>query len=180
MPHFSHKAHVRDYIKANHPTLKAIYVEPGFYMQNWSSNLKPKKSTDGTLVFALPVDQKTTLHMIDIEDTGPIVSAILNDPEKYVGQDICMCGDAIAFSDVPKVFTKVTGVPAVAKTLTEEEYRLGMQFAPKFIQDEFFAMFQWFQDFGYYGKDKDWTTGKKLTGLNTFEQWLKKNNWKGE
>ncbi|CAF4430983.1 unnamed protein product [Rotaria magnacalcarata] len=118
--------------------------------------------------------------MVDIEDTGPIITAILDDPEKYVGQDICMCGEAIQFSDVAKVFTKVTGVPASVKTLTEAEYRLGMQFAPKFIQDEFLAMFQWFQEYGYYGKDKDWTTGKQLTGLNTFEQWLKKNGWKGQ
>ncbi|CAF3193729.1 unnamed protein product [Rotaria socialis] len=180
VPHFAQKAKIRDYIKENHPTLKTIYVEPGFYMQNWLSSLKPKKSADGTMIFALPVDEKTTLHMVDIEDTGPIITAILNDPEKYVGQDICMCGDAIQFSDVPKIFTKVTGVPASAKTLTEAEYRLGMQSAPKFIQDEFFAMFQWFQEYGYYGKDKDWTTGKKLTTLNTFEQWLKKNGWKGQ
>ncbi|CAF4903470.1 unnamed protein product, partial [Rotaria magnacalcarata] len=61
-----------------------------------------------------------------------------------------MCGEAIQFSDVAKVFTKVTGVPASVKTLTEAEYRLGMQFAPKFIQDEFLAMFQWFQEYGYY------------------------------
>ncbi|CAF4126919.1 unnamed protein product [Rotaria magnacalcarata] len=180
VPHFAQKAKIRDYIKEKHPKLKTIYVEPGFYMQNWLSTLKPQKSADGTFIFALPIDEKTTLHMVDIEDTGPIITAILDDPEKYVGQDICMCGEAIQFSDVAKVFTKVTGVPASVKKLTEAEYRLGMQFAPKFIQDEFLAMFQWFQEYGYYGKDKDWTTGKQLTGLNTFERWLKQNGWKGQ
>ncbi|CAF4606458.1 unnamed protein product, partial [Rotaria magnacalcarata] len=57
-------------------------------MQNWLSTLKPQKSADGTFIFALPIDEKTTLHMVDIEDTGPIITAILDDPEKYVGQDI--------------------------------------------------------------------------------------------
>ncbi|CAF3401211.1 unnamed protein product [Rotaria sp. Silwood2] len=75
---------------------------------------------------------------------------------------------------------QVTGVPASAKALTEEEYRSNIQFLPKLLQDELFAMFQWFQEHGYYGKDKDWTTGQKVTPLNTFEQWLKKTGWKGE
>ncbi|CAF3046301.1 unnamed protein product [Rotaria sp. Silwood2] len=180
VPHFVQKAKIRDYIKEKHPLLKAIYVEPGFYMQNWSGSLKPQKSVDGTLIFALPLTEKKTLHMVDIEDTGPLVSKILSDPDKYVGQDICLCGDAIQFSDIPKVFTKVTGVPASAKALTEEEYRSNIQFLPKLLQDELFAMFQWFQEYGYYGKDKDWTTGQKVTPLNTFEQWLKKTGWKGE
>ncbi|CAF2391042.1 unnamed protein product [Rotaria sp. Silwood2] len=179
VPHFAQKAKIRDYIKENHPTLKAIYVEPAFYMQNWSSFFKAQKSPDGTMIFALPVDEKTTLHMTDIEDTGPIVSKILEDPDKYVGKDICICGEAIQFGEIPKVFTKVTGVPAIAKTLTEEEFRSGMQFMPKLAQDEIIAMFKWFEEYGYYGKDKDWTTGKKLTALNTFEQWLKKTGWTG-
>jgi len=175
VPHFTQKAKLRDYIKEKHPTLKTIFVEPGYYMQNWSNMFKQPKLDDGTVLFAAPIDQKATLHMVDIEDTGPIVREILNDPEKFVGQDICICGEAIHFEDIPKVFTKVTGVPAISKTLTEEEFRSGMKQASKFVQDELVAMYKWFEEYGYYGKDKDWTTGQKLTNLNTFEQWLKKN-----
>ncbi|CAF1445282.1 unnamed protein product, partial [Adineta steineri] len=36
------------------------------------------------------------------------------------------------------------------------------------------------EEYGYYGKNKDWTNGKQLTHLNTFEQWLKKTGWKGD
>ncbi|CAF1009207.1 unnamed protein product [Rotaria sordida] len=179
VPHFANKAQVRDYIKEKHPTLKAIYVEPGFYMQNWLGFFKAQKSADGTVVFAAPINEKTKLHMVDIEDTGPVVRKILDDPDKYVGQDICICGEAIPFGDIPKVFTKATGVPAISKTLTEEEFRSGVHYMPKPVQDEIFAMFQWFDEYGYYGKDKDWTSGQKLTALNTFEQWIKKTGWKG-
>lgn len=180
VPHFSQKAKVRDHIKSNHPTLKTIYIEPGFYMQNWLGLFKPQKSADGTMIFAAPVHEKTILYMVDIEDTGPIVSKILNDPEKYVNQDICICGDALPLNDIANIFSKVTGIPAVAKPLSEEEYRSIVQFMPKFIQDELFAMFQWFQEYGYYGRDKDWTSGQKLTAINTFEQWLRKTGWKGQ
>jgi hypothetical protein len=92
-------------------------------MQNWTGFFKTPKLDDGAVVFAAPMDQKAKLHLIDIEDTGPIIREILNDPEKFVGQDICICGEAIALEDLPKVFMKVTGIPAISKTLTEEEFR---------------------------------------------------------
>jgi hypothetical protein len=41
-------------------------------------------------------------------------------------------------------------------------------------------MYRWFEEYGYYGKDKDWTNEQKLTKLNTFEEWLKKTGWKDE
>ncbi|UJR29634.1 hypothetical protein I4U23_017182 [Adineta vaga] len=180
VPHFTQKAQLRDYIKEKHPNLKTIYVEPAFYMQNWQGFSKVQKLDNGTFVFAHPMDQKSSLHIVDIEDTGPIVRQILENPDKFVGQDICICGEEIRFEDVPKVFTKVTGQPAISKSLTEEEYRGATSFLPKPVQDEIFHMFKWFEQYGYYGKDKDWKNGQQLTKLNTFEQWLQKTGWKGE
>ena len=180
MPHFTQKAKLRDYIKEKHPNLKTIYVEPGCYMQNFSTFGQVTKLKDGTAVFSAPMDKKATLHLVDIDDTGPIVRQILENPEKHVGQDICICGEEIRFEDVPKVFTKVTGIPAIAKTITEEEFRSGMKYLSKPAQDDLFFMYKWFEEYGYYGRDKDWTTGKQLTNLNTFEQWLRKTGWKGD
>ena len=73
-----------------------------------------------------------------------------------------------AFEDLAEVFTKVNGVPSVSKKLTEEHFR--STFAPmsKLIQDELLDMYKWFEKYGYYGKAKDWTTGRKLTHLNTY------------
>lgn len=180
VPEFSHKAHLRDYIKAEHAALKAIYVEPAIYMQNWQTYFKVWKLDDGTIVFPCFFSQNAILHIADINDTGPIVREILNNPEKYVGQDICICGDVITFADMSKIFTKVTGRPAISKTLTEDELRALMSFMPKIVQDELMAMLSWIEEFGYYGKEKDWTTGQKLTKLNTFEDWLTKTGWQGE
>jgi hypothetical protein len=182
VPHFTNKANLRDYIKEKHSKLKAIFIEPGYYMQNWTGLFKAPKLDDGTVVFAAPMSQKAKLHLVDIEDTGPIIREILNDPEKFVGQDVCICGESIALEDVPKVFTKVTGIPAISKTLSEEEFRsaLKQMQMSKFVQDELVDMYKWFEQYGYYGKDKDWTNGQKLTKLNTVEQWLKKTGWKGE
>ena len=35
----------------------------------------------------MAVNQKTKLHLVDIDDMGSIVREILNDPEKFVGED---------------------------------------------------------------------------------------------
>jgi hypothetical protein len=149
-------------------------------MQNWQGFFKAQKLDDGTIVFAVPIDQKAILYMVDIDDMGPIVREILNDPEKFVGQNICICGEAIQFQDLSKIFTKVTGIPSISKSLTEEEFRSGMKQAPKFIQDQVFAMYKWIEEYGAFGKEKDWANGQKLTKLNTFEDWLKKSGWKGD
>ena len=180
VPHFSQKAELRDYIKEKYPNLQAIFVEPGYYMQNWNGMFKSPKLADGTVVFAAPIDAKVKLHLADIEDTGPLVREILNNPDKFVHQDVCICGDEIAFGDLAKVFTKVTGIPAISKSVTEAEFRSALAQMPKDVQDEIVDMYKWIEQYGYYGKNKDWTTGKKLTKLNTFEDWLKKTGWKGE
>ena len=180
VPEFSQKAHLRDYIKEEHPTLKAIYVEPAVYMQNWQSYFKTWKLDDGSIVFPCFLSQNANLHIVDIDDTGPIVREILNSPEKYVGQDICICGDVISFADMSKIFTKVTGLPAISKTLTEDELRVLLGSMPKTVVDELMVMLSWIEEFGFYGREKDWTTGRKVTKLNTFEDWLRKTGWKGE
>lgn len=149
-------------------------------MQNWITFFKTQKTDDGKVLFATPAEQKTKLHLVDIDDMGPIVREILNDPEKFVGQGICICGEALSFEDVSKVFTKVTGIPAVSQTLTEEQFRSAMKQMPQAVQDELVDMFKWFEEYGYYGKNLDWSNGQKLTKLTTFEQWLKKTGWKGD
>lgn len=150
-------------------------------MQNWQNQGKLPRTSDGNIaLFLAPIQTSTKLNLVDIDDMGPVVREILENPDKFVGSDICVCGEEITLDDVAKGFTKVTGIPAIAKTITEAEFREPLKQMPKVAQDDLFYMFKWFEDYGYYGKDKDWTTGQKLTKLSTWEDWLKKSGWKGE
>ncbi|UJR07991.1 hypothetical protein I4U23_012270 [Adineta vaga] len=94
-----------------------------FYMQNWTTYAKVSKSDDGVIIFELPIDLKTEFDMVDVNDTGRIVREILDNSKKFVGQIIDVCGDVMRFEDVAKIFTKVTGIPAISKTLGEEEFQ---------------------------------------------------------
>jgi uncharacterized protein YbjT (DUF2867 family) len=109
-------------------------------MQNWRNVGKLPKLDDGIVVFAAPIDQKVKLHLVDIDDIGPIVREILATPEKFVGRDICICGEEISLEDMSRIFTKVTGIPAIAKTLTEEEFRTAQKWLLKNAQDNIFGM----------------------------------------
>lgn len=180
VPHVTQKAKICNYIKEKYPTLKTVFVELGFYMQNWKNYAKLSKLDDGTSVFSLPVNQKTKLHLVDVDNVGSIVREILENPETFVSQVIRVCGEEISFEDIPKTFTKVTGIPAIAKTLTEEEFRESLNWLPKSALDALLDMYKWFEVYGLYKKDTDWTNGQKITKLNTFEEWLEKTGWKGE
>jgi uncharacterized protein YbjT (DUF2867 family) len=160
--------------------VKAIFIQPAYYMQNWQSFDKMPKLEDGTVVFASPMHPKTKLHIVDIDDLGAVVREILREPEKYVGKDICICAEAMTLEEMGKAFTKVTNIPAISKPLTEEECRLQWSHISPGTQTRLLNMYKWFDEYGYYGKEKDWSTGKQLVSLNTFEQWLKKSGWRGD
>ena len=70
-----------------------------------------KKLDDGvTVEFALPfIDESCELYQIDIDDIGPLVAEILEQPDRYVGQVLMCVGEVLEFRRVPEIFTKVTG-----------------------------------------------------------------------
>jgi uncharacterized protein YbjT (DUF2867 family) len=149
-------------------------------MQNWQTLFKPTKSDDGTLVFTAPIDSQTKLHLLDIEDIGPVVREILTNPETFIGHDICISGDSIRFADISKVFTKVTGKAAISKKINEEEFRSMLFEMPMAAQDDVVDSYEWFEEYDSYCKDKDWATGQNLWKLKTFEEWLKQTGWQGD
>jgi uncharacterized protein YbjT (DUF2867 family) len=126
VPHVTQKAKICDYIKEKYPDLKTIFVELAFYMQNWKNYAKLSKLDDGTAVFSLPMDQKAKLRMVDVDNVGAIVREILENPETFVGEVLRLCGDEISLEDISKTFTKVTGIPAISKTLTSEEFHASL------------------------------------------------------
>nr|ACD54624.1 NmrA-like protein [Adineta vaga] len=169
-----------NYIIEKYPNMKSIFVRIVFYMQNWTTYAKVSKSDDGVIIFELPIDLKTEFDMVDVNDTGRIVREILDNSEKFVGQIIDVCGDVMRFEDVAKIFTKVTGIPAISKTLGEEEFRARLNWLPKNAQTDLIDMYTWFELYGSYSKENQWKNEQIVTKLNTFEDWLRTTGWKGE
>ncbi len=155
------KAEISDYIKEKYPELKTIFIQLPFYMQKWKTYAKLSKLDDGTAVFSLPMNETAKLRMVNVDNVGPIVREILENPEAFVGQAIHISGDEIAVEDISKVFTKVTGIPAIFKTLTSEEFRARLSWLPKIAVDDLLDMYKWVEIHRLYQKDLDWTNGQK-------------------
>lgn len=149
-------------------------------MQNWDSYAKTSKLADGTVVFPLPINIKSKLYLVDVDDTGVIVRKVLENPDQYLGQMIYVVGEEIKFGDVPKVFTKVTGIPAVAKALTNEEFQQQIQWLPINAQHDLRAMYKFLEEYDPYDTTTTGIHGRNLVELNTFEQWMRKTGWKGD
>ena len=107
----TNKADVQEYLTAKCSSVKSIFVKPAFYFQNWTGFSMPKKLDDGvTVEFTLPfISESCDHYQVDIEDMGPLVAQILEQPDKYVGQVLMCVGDVLKFGSVPKIFSKITG-----------------------------------------------------------------------
>lgn len=149
-------------------------------MQNWKSYAKVFKLDDGTVVFPLPCTQKAKLPLVDINDLGSVARVVLESPEKFVGRVVYVCGQEISFEDVSKTFTKVTGIPAISKTLTREEFCASLSFLSQNMLNELLDMYQLYEIPDSYGNYALRINAQKLAKLNTFEEWLKKTGWKGD
>jgi uncharacterized protein YbjT (DUF2867 family) len=167
--HFTLKAEIEAY--ARHAGLPhVIFVEPGCYMQNFQSMMKPRKNADGSVTFSMALKPNTPLYMIDINDMGPAVAAILRDPKKWDGRTIPLCGSALTLDKIVSMFTESTGIKAKAEYVPEAQ--LTMQ------NKEMGEMFQWFNDYGYFGPGADLDTCNQLCKMTSFNDWAKKTNWK--
>jgi uncharacterized protein YbjT (DUF2867 family) len=186
--HFETKAKVRDYIKANYPQLKGIYIRAGSFMQNWRNfNLTQLSQDNSTVEFVSPLmTANTPILQADIDDIGPLVREVLTkNPDQYVNSphDICLCGEVITMGQMVEAFAQATGRKARLLEMSEAQFR---QWAterhfPKVVQDDLIVMYDWFakDPNGYFG-NQDWSSGKKIVPtLHTFGEWVKKSGWKG-
>ncbi|KAM3578670.1 hypothetical protein VKS41_008870 [Umbelopsis sp. WA50703] len=170
--HFNGKYEVEEYVRQI--GLPAIYIYVACYMSNFGF-LPRVKDDNGNQTLKLPeVEQGTYLDLVDAAaDTGALVKAVLEDPEKYHGQRIPVVGERITVKDVAATYSKVTDVPTHINTATKEEFG---------NNDEICEMWAWFRDFGLYGNTygpngEGAVEAAKATGFRgtTFEEFLQKN-----
>jgi len=167
--HFTNKAVVEDYVRAI-PEFTSSFVALGCYSENFTTAFwAPKKDADGTWIFSAPIKADTELPLVDTDDTGPTVLAILGDKERFSGKVVEVTGPYITPTEIAEVFTKVTGLPA---KYVESENN------PQILGNEFSEMCAFFDKCGYYNKrDLEW---RDFYNYTTWEEYLKKTNFRPE
>jgi uncharacterized protein YbjT (DUF2867 family) len=152
--------------------LKTIAVAPAFYFSNWLHAFAPSKADDGALEWKVPFIPQTYITAYDVAETGAIVEATLENPEKWVGQFIPLVGTHKPAQEYVDDIARVGGFKTRLVTIPREIYS---NFFPGAA--EIADMCGWFEEFQYYGPGADLESGKTITGgkISSWDNYLAKN-----
>ncbi|KAH8689012.1 hypothetical protein BGW36DRAFT_391567 [Talaromyces proteolyticus] len=172
--HFDSKYEAEQYIRTL--PIKSAFFAPGTFMQNFTTHMSPRPAGDGTYTWPGVVKSDTDWAMIDIEDTGKYVAAILAEPEKFEGKVLSAATKIYKTEELAQIIGHVTGKPVKYVQVPVDAYKKHL---PPAAADPLVEMLLYIQDFGYYGpgtKEKiDWTAKIARGKLTTFEEHVAKN-----
>jgi hypothetical protein len=146
--------------------------------------------SDGTRVFANPFSVGP-VPLIALSDVGFWVRYTFDHRLEMSGRDFQLASDWVSYDTLPSIFTKVTGLPAVYKPLSVDEWfdYIGpgkdLPFASEGLssrtyRDNFTCWFHWWRDSSRLLKiDMDWIRSVH-PGSMTVEDFIRSSGWDGK
>ncbi|KAH8691586.1 NmrA family transcriptional regulator [Talaromyces proteolyticus] len=161
---FDCNAEVEDHIRKL--PIKSAFLASGPFMKNSHTNMKPRSVDDGTSVLANIIDPNTKLPLINIEETGKYVAAILANPDQFEGKVLCGVTQLNTTEEVVQIMSKNSGNKVADNQLPEPVFR---NILPPTMVDYLFDMLLYIQDFGYCGsRTEDLVAWSAANYLATF------------
>ena len=77
------------------------------YYDNFASYFKAQPQPDGTYAITLPMNGP--MYTIAVDDGGPVVASVFNNPGEFLGKKIGIAGDLKTIDEYATVISKVTG-----------------------------------------------------------------------
>jgi len=172
IPHLTNKAKVEEYAR-NQGFPYHTYVAAAFYFQNWGTFFQPSKNSDGSYTWTLPV--KSDWHVIqgDVHEIGLLVTTAFKNPKGWGNGDFIAQGtENVTWGQVMQSFEKNWGVKVTLNSVSKET------FAKNPGGEELAEMFEWFEEYGVFGRTRDINSGHKAKGsaLKTFDEFLKEGS----
>jgi uncharacterized protein YbjT (DUF2867 family) len=171
VPHLDAKGEAdQEFTKLGVPT---TFLLTSFYWDNMISfGMGPKKGSDGTLLFTLPMADKK-LPGIAAEDIGKCALGIFKKGKEYIGKRVGVSGEHLTGVEMAAAMTKAFGQTVRYNAVTPEQYR-GFGFTGS---EDLGNMFQLKRDFNdEYCRSRNPAVAKSLNPeLQTFEVWLARN-----
>jgi uncharacterized protein YbjT (DUF2867 family) len=120
--HLDGKGKVVDYLKSQPTTPMAWSVLTScLYVEGLFEFLRPIPDKNGTYEFTLPLGEGRC-PLVYLEDYGAYARWLLDTPTRSNGLELHVAIEDIAWKDLAKAFTEVTGKKAVYKDVTLDEY----------------------------------------------------------
>ena len=179
------KHDVTDYIRRvvlpTSPSLSAVFVLPGTYMQNYLYRFPPHRDADGTVVFSLPASDKVKLDVLNIEELGPFVHALVTTHglvAKYNGKSLVACAERITGAQLAQTYEEVTGEKARYDRMKEEKFKAKVGDAD--LGRELYEMFQLYDDMGLFSDEyeAEMAAARQIYALQSFNDFLTSSHFR--
>lgn len=165
------------------------------YMEGLSEFMRPYPNLDdpGTMIFKAPLGNGQ-LPLICLEDYGQYARWMFENPGLSNGLELHIATEDIAWKDLAAVFTAVTGIRAIYRDVTLDEYfQLGIWPDPDVIlgsseipkDDSFMTVRENFSGFWNTWKDnltkRDYQLLDKIlpTRVKSVREWMEKTDYRG-
>ncbi|KIK55543.1 hypothetical protein GYMLUDRAFT_47764 [Collybiopsis luxurians FD-317 M1] len=192
--HLDAKGVVSDYLRSqpsspDGDSLTWTIITCGPYIENLRGTLLGPltERENGAVVFAIPVGDGH-IPAISVEDIGWWTRYTFDHRSQTSGQDLKVATEFMTVDQLVETFTRVTGIPAVRKQLSIEEYRklYPMHYERPIIKiepegptvgDTFAGMWRVWGD-GLVTRDMEWNRRVHPTGY-TLESWMREKAYDG-
>lgn len=146
-------------------------------MQNCHTAYKPRKQEDGTyMIPSIEPSDSEHMPLIDIEDTGKYIGAILSNPDEYAGKVLYGAVGFYSWNEIVDTISKVSGKTVKHKVLPEAVFR---SFMNPVRGNELCDMMNNRYQYGYYGKGQEehlrWSKEQAMGELTTLEEYLRRH-----
>jgi uncharacterized protein YbjT (DUF2867 family) len=171
--HFDTKAEIAEYAKS--VGLPTVLVEPGFYITNFTTMMKPHKQADGSFLLALPAKPSTKVAALWPEqDYGAYVVEAIESPSFGPGTEVLAASEYITFAEIVEQWSAASGLTINYAEASDEQF---CQMVPQ-GGEELVDMLRFFEESGYYGgKDIAPSQAALSTPAHSFKQFAEKQDW---
>ena len=139
IPHFETKAQIEAHIRGL--GLSCTILRPAFFMENFSQDWFLPSIVMGKL--KAPMHPDTKLQMIALKDIGEFAAAAFSEPERFLGREIELAGDALTFPEVARKLSEAMGQKVVFEQIPDTQ-------AKSIVGGDFALMYKWFNEEGYH------------------------------
>lgn len=164
--HFDNKAALEGHARSL--DLRATYVQPAFYFENFLTYFRPRPDADGGFAFGFP-QGNAPLAGVSVADLGGVVATLFEEPDRYSGTTVPVVGDELAPVDYAAVMTAELGVPVRYEHVPREVFAA----YPFPGAGETAAMFDYYRRFAPRSDDDRRVTRALDPGVRDFVTWTR-------
>lgn len=198
--HMESKGRVGKFMLAQgQDVMKTTLFSTGPYMDMLADGMfVPIEQPDGSFMWANPAPSDTKMPLIALCDVGVYNLWIFDNPSESAGIDLQVVTDNVSFGEIVRVFTEVTGIAAVHKTMPFEAYAphaepypgasVNWVLGPDAVRDD--SVMSWRENFGswwrYWGdgitKPRDTAILDRIhpERIKTLAEWMKRTGYNGK